>query len=402
MSSVLSCPTDTKAPATTKCSESVLFISFKVFERIEDLPEAWDDLIQTENLLLSTTYLSVLDHLHLPNFKFKYVVFYSGYTPIGIAYFQEMDFWFVDSMNNVSSNFNKKIILPLADQILKIKMLICGSVFLTGEYGFFFKPEKIKPIQQYNWIIKAAHHLKSKSRSNILLIKDQFEINERAHAFLKDQKFSDSTMQPSMVLNLESSWTNFDDYLNAMTSKYRVRARRARKQNKEVVKKELDAGQSIGLSKRLDRLYHEIAGHADFNVAYLPANYFAAFKEAFPERFRIFAYYFQEKLIGFSTTFLNHETLEAHFLGFEREMNTKFQLYLNMLYDMVEIGIESRVSQINFARTALEIKSSIGAIPQYFNSYVKHTGKFANFLMPYVIERFEPEVKWVQRKPFKN
>jgi len=39
-------------------------------------------------------------------------------------------------------------------------------------------------------------------------------------------------------------------------------------------------------------------------------------------------------------------------------------LYLNMLYDMVCHSINKGFKQIIFARTALEIKSSVGAIPE--------------------------------------
>ena len=39
---------------------------------------------------------------------------------------------------------------------------------------------------------------------------------------------------------------------------------------------------------------------------------------------------------------------EAHFLGFTPKQNQAYQLYLNMLYDLIKIGIESKVEAIIF------------------------------------------------------
>ena len=48
-------------------------------------------------------------------------------------------------------------------------------------------------------------------------------------------------------------------------------------------------------------------------------------------------------------------------------------MYLNMLFDMAFYGIENQFKKVVFARTAMEIKSSIGAKPYKMNIYLKHT-----------------------------
>ena len=49
-------------------------------------------------------------------------------------------------------------------------------------------------------------------------------------------------------------------------------------------------------------------------------------------------------------------------------------LYLNMLYDMVAYSIKKQFKTIVFARTALEIKSSVGAKPVAMKGFIKSFG----------------------------
>ena len=109
--------------------------------------------------------------------------------------------------------------------------------------------------------------------------------------------------------------------------------------------------------KQAYQLYNQIAGRADFNMMNLPEGYFLALKQAMPEQFRVFGYFLQGEFVGFCTTLTNGPELEAHFMGFRPELNMKYQLYLNMLYKMIRVGLEEeKVEKVIFSRTALEIK----------------------------------------------
>ena len=106
-------------------------------------------------------------------------------------------------------------------------------------------------------------------------------------------------------------------------------------------------------------------------------------------------------LIGFHTILLNENTLETYFLGYDEEHQKEHMLYLNMLYNMTEFGIEHQFKKIIFGRTALEIKSSIGAEPIDMTGFIFHTNPLINFLMPKIFSKLEPNVSWQQRHPFK-
>ena len=77
-------------------------------------------------------------------------------------------------------------------------------------------------------------------------------------------------------------------------------------------------------------------------------------------------------------------------------------LYLNMLYDMVGCAIVNGFKHIQFGRTAMEIKSSIGAVPVNMYGLMEHNTPLINRYLDKIFRFLEPEVSWIQRHPFKE
>ena len=106
--------------------------------------------------------------------------------------------------------------------------------------------------------------------------------------------------------------------------------------------------------------------------------------------------------MGFYTLILNNDALETYFLGYDEEHQYPNQLYLNMLYDMLKFGIENKFSSVVYARTAMEIKSSIGAEAKPMLVYLKHTNSFLNAILKQIFKLMNPSHDWEERHPFKN
>jgi hypothetical protein len=73
-----------------------------------------------------------------------------------------------------------------------------------------------------------------------------------------------------------------------------------------------------------------------------------------------------------------------------------------MLYDMIGCSIHNGFKRINFGRTALEIKSSVGAKPEQLYGWMQHQNKLINRNLEFFFKLLEPEVKWIGRNPFKS
>jgi hypothetical protein len=77
-------------------------------------------------------------------------------------------------------------------------------------------------------------------------------------------------------------------------------------------------------------------------------------------------------------------------------------LYLNILYKLVQQAIYLKVYKLQFGRTAMEIKSSVGALPQHMFLFVKHVCPIRNFLVHTAVKNLSKNPEWTIRIPFKG
>jgi predicted N-acyltransferase len=216
-------------------------------------------------------------------------------------------------------------------------------------------------------------------------------------AFKDNLRFS---VQPNMVLTLSNEWKTEQDYVNAMSKKYRTQFKRSRTKAKGIEKRELGLEEIKEQEDKLQELYLHVASNAPFNSFFLPKNHFSVLKEKLLADFMLFGYFMDGKLIGFKTMISNGNVLDTYFLGYDDTIQKEKMLYLNMLYDMTSHAIRNGFSKIIFGRTALEIKSSIGAQPEEIIGLMKHSNKTINRFLPFFFNYLEPKTVWQERNPF--
>lgn len=291
--------------------------------------------------------------------------------------------------------------------VLKGHILVFGNLTHTGQHSYYFDTKRISAEDFFGAITKALTELKQNLKSEkgkkvrLFLLKDYFE-EDSIHQFstnLDTKGFIKAKAQPNMILSLDATWKKPSDYVTAQVKKYRRRYATARKKL-NVQRKELSLHDIEFHSPTIYQLYKNVSDNASFNTFVLPERHFCSLKEQLQERFRLIGYFSEGKLIGFYTLIENQDVLETYFLGYDEEHQYPNQLYLNMLYDMVEYGIEKGFKSIVYARTAMEIKSSVGAKPYDMVMYLKHTNGLLNAIIRQVYNLMNPKRDWEERNPF--
>lgn len=394
---------------------SVENCSYLFFNSITEAPVDWEIAAPANNLFLQRTYLALLEKYPPADMTFGYFIFYKNAKAVGVAICQLLNF---KAEKNINHNkvedkaetpcFLRNISRYIRDKIAKkvdFNIMTCGNFLLTGEHGFYFDPS-IKPTVAFDLVKKALYrsqetYQKQNKDISLFLIKDFFEKSKKAATNLLHTGYHEFSVQPTMIMELPKTWETFDDYLAAMYSKYRVRVKRAFKKLGNIEKRPLSTTDIELYKDKMYDLYKNIANSAGFNMLTLHAAYFLGLKEALGDKFQIVGYFLEGELVAFYTLIHNHHELEAHFLGFDPTVNRSHQVYLNMLYDMVRAGIEKRVDEIVFARTALEIKSSVGAVAHDMYCYARHRHNLSNRLASSMFNYLKPAEDWKPRHPFK-
>jgi Acetyltransferase (GNAT) domain len=383
------------------------------FRSIEAAGRDWDTAAPPDDLFLQRSYLSVLENNPPKGMLFGYLVFYKDEEPVGVALCQIKSFRADESLNEPEASGQCSCFFTAVGHWLKrriagqftFNVLVCGNLLLTGEHGYYFDKTRVAPDEAIGLLEKALSGAtkileQDKMKIAVVLVKDLAPVREKENKFLENHGFVQFCVQPNMVLELP--YPTFDDYLGAMTTKYRTRAKRAFKKGEAVTRRELSLAEIHSELPRIYALYQSIAQNAGFNMVDLNEHYLAALKRDFGAYFRLYGCYYEEKLIAFYTTIRNGDELEAHFLGYDKAYNHDLQLYQNILYDIVQLAIEAKYRRVVFARTALEIKSSVGAEPHDLYCYLRHQNGLVNRFTETVLDYYTPEEVWQPRHPFKE
>lgn len=392
--------------------QSVFFhaivIDYQIFNNYTELPNNWDALVY-HDLFLQTPYLKALEKASPANINIYYIGFFSHSDLIGVAIVQRVQLYLNDIFRNDNDSCFKERFKSLVSKVLKGNILVIGNLTHTGQHGVHFYTEKHNYTDFLEALFKATTQLKRniKNQHNkkirAYLLKDYFTND----VFNNHTKELDAfgchqlTVQPNMILHIKPQWKSFDDYIFDLTKKYRDRYKSARKKAKQIEKRELNLLEVEKESKTLYKLYKSVSDHAKINTFILPENHFLEYKKQLGDNFKIFGYYLENTLVGFYTLILNHNDLETYFLGYDTTHQYKYKLYLNMLFDMLEFGIENRFKNVVYARTAMAIKSSVGAKPYKMHMYLKHTNWFMNALLKNIFRLMNPKQNWEERHPFK-
>lgn len=377
--------------------------SFKIYNSTAQLPENWDDLA-ISTVFLSKKYLQVLEKSSPDNMICHFIGIFDNTTLVGIAISQFLDLNTLESFGERDKCI-KTAIRNIVFRNFGSHVLVIGNNMLTGQNCFALSDtiDKKKAIQTLH---AAATELKKIFKSkgvkiHITTYKDFSEEEIRYFAvpeFKNDYEFS---TQPNMVFSINENWKTEQDYIDSLSKKYRDQYKRARKKAAIIEKRKLHLEDIIALEDTIYDLYFHVAKNAPFNTFFLPKNHFRVFKEIFKDKFLFYGYFIDEKLIGFNTLIKNGEVMDTYFLGYDESIQREKMLYLNMLYDMIAYSINKGFKEIVFARTALEIKSSVGAKPIKMYGIIAHSNEMVNPYMPKIFKYLEPETTWQERNPFK-
>ena len=395
-------------------SDSLDGINIAHFSSVFEVPtQHWNSIISaTGNILMSATYMAGMEQHPYKGMCFHYLIAYNDQGPIGVLYFQESDIEITDVDEKVNTDevkvdskslFSKTkgVIMKNLD-FLKARMLVCGNLYMSGKPAFQFLPEiDIKTQAQ---VIKLAMDRvveanRSGKKIRVILVKDISPEMETEMAEL-DSDLTRFEVQPNMVVNILPEWKTLDDVFAEYSSKYRVRAKKARKMLGEIEVREMTESEIEKHGARIMELFKEVEDKADFSMVSIHPRYFLDLKIAMEDQFCFYGFFDGENLVSFYSLFRAQQENLASFVGMDYAYNRAHSLYQNMLYHYIDGAVSDGVERLDLARTAMEIKSTVGAEPEMHTLMVKSTSSITNSILRPFIKNIK-QVDWVQRRPFK-
>lgn len=380
-------------------------LSYTVTDRFIDVPaETWDSLNRQNNVFLSSTYLSALSKCWEGNLF--YILFFKGEEPIGISVLQYTYFVSGELKTHVDVEGGAGFVARVfGRQSRQYPLIVCGSPFCTGPHGYVFNAD-ISVEESMNALCYALtdviHYLRKSNReTQAVVVKDFYPKDYNALNELKECGFHTFAVDHHLKMPLDKQWNSFEDYLNALNTKFRTKAKAALKKLEGVEVRIWNASDLKENETFVQALYRNVYDRAEFAMEPLTVDFLVELKQVLKENMLIQAYYASNELIGYQIGLINHSELEAFLVGVDYEANATYSLYSNMLLSFVKWGIEKQCEEIAFGRTAGEIKSTFGAVPVEMRIALRHPGKLRNALLKLFFTKVHPGNE-SQRFPFKQ
>ena len=387
------------------CTNTNTALFFSSTDQIS--PTIWQGLQCAKNIYFNPDFLKSIEKNH-SEIVFSYIVLIDkSSNPIAFASIQIVNFHIDDIKNDLEllirklKNIGRKLhVLPKKKPL---KILISGNTFVSGEHGIFIKKNQDKKII-IKELAKAILHFvnaNKKLKIDAFLLKDFRNKSLFISNELRDYNYHPFSVEQNMILKLDKSWHVFEDYLGSMKTKFRVKARKAFLRSTDL-KIENVTLENIDIQlPKMTALYKKVVDNADFNLGNFNLNSFKDLKENLGSNYILKTYWLQDNVVGFISGVINEKSLDAHFVGIDYLLNKEHAIYQRMLYDYIEIGIEKKLNRINFGRTASEIKSSVGAVPQDLTMYIRHKKSITNKILKLFLQRIQP-TPFQQKFPFKK
>ena len=380
--------------------------SVSLYDSILSVPEAdWSQFVKDDNPLLKPSYLKLLEDTLTGEMEFMYAVLRNPDGLLGICYFQVVRF----KGTNLTAYFPKdnrgikNKLLNLTRSLvamIDMRLLVSGNLFITGEQGISFLSPVTDLEKSFHLAHTIDHIFRVRKYIKAVLLPDMYEpAGDFDTAFLRN-KYQRIFVEADMSMTLPHEWKSFDDYMAAISSKYRIRAKKVLQNSHQLTSCELGREELEAQLDRFFELYRAVADKADFNIAKLPKAYYPLQKKLSPDMYKVFGYYLDGRMVGFMSLFILPHKTEVHYCGIDYTINKEHGLYQRMLYDVIRYAAEHNLRKLHFGRTAPEVKSTIGAIPHPMYGYLRHRNRIINSFMGLFTGRLKPR-EYILRNPFK-
>lgn len=321
---------------------------YQVIKRAKDLPKDWDKLC-SKNVYMSKHFLEYMEKVNYCNQS--YHLFYKG-----------------NKLYSCFMMFERKFNLFIFTDKYDIKV----------NMKFIYLPLSV-------------------TKPSIVFGKDKSEIEEALNK-MKGVKILINTDENDSLKNftqgkylpictLENRWNTFDEYMNSLRANYRRRYNQALKKG-ETIKVDILKDNSDFTDEMYD-LYEQVFEHSTYSLEKLNKEFFKN------DISKIITLSINDKIEAIVQIIEDrvNDTLIFEFGGYNYELAHEYDLYHNMLIEIVKYAIDKKFKYINFGQTAYDAKLKFGAKMEQSYFLLSHSNKFLNYLIKKHIKFLEYKVK---------
>ena len=387
-------------PLSWQCAYTSKY-QIEVFTTVDDLQEEWEMFAKNHQPQYLKSIIGIAEKSNLVDFTYYYVAVKENAEIVALFYFQSLlirKAYYPDFSNLSFAAKNLYCIISANNYHL----LVNGHIFSTDIPGVAIKQEWHDGEDLAKVFDKVIAKVKRISQSSILIIKDAHPV---IHAALLKIKKSYKIMPDDVLMEMQipKSWNSIDHYINELSKKYAVRARKIEESTSHFVTEELNESQIIQHSEVLHQLYTNVMARSSFKMGILNMNYFAKMKTVLNQNFVFKIWRLNNDIVGFTSYIIMENHMELYYIGIDYKINKSHHLYQCMLQMGIKDAILKHKEVLRMGRTAYEAKAIAGAKPVVKNNFLQISNPILKIGYKYSADYFiaENNTNWQVRNPFK-
>lgn len=335
---------------------------------VEADPHAWNRICAAGQGPVRHDYVCAWENARLPGLVSRPLLAHDeegSLVAAAPAYFYELD------MGGVQSNL-------VASLLQKVRWvmprLLVSHVFEIGSptplVPPFLRDPEAPPHAAVATVVEAGLEEAEAGGAEMVIVQSfaRAESGSAETDVLTETGFSQVPIPQTVVVDLP--FGDFDEYLGAMRSQYRRRARKTLEASSHLhVEHVADFGGEAHELARLWRLVYERADELKREILGVP--YFRAVAEL--DYVSVLALRRDDGSLA-SYALLLDDRPRLHFLytGFPERVGREEAAYFRLLYEIVRFGIEQGYTSVNLGLTTLEPKLDVGGVPVPLYGWIRH------------------------------
>jgi hypothetical protein len=274
---------------------------------------------------------------------------------------------------------------------LGFSVRVMGTSLGSGDHAFRFLPEIAT--EQRQRCVEGTMFFSSSDRGSkippVVMAKDTVISGDSQKSPLFPG-WTSMEFDPEMIVYLDPLWNSIEDCMPFLVTKSRTKFKRVQELSKDFQVEDWSLEQLEEGGALLIDLYRSVFDRSGFRLGSLHLEELIESKRFWGDAFVVSVYVLDEQNVGFQCAYVTLDATEAFFVGFRPELIKSHAIYQRMLLEFVQLGISAGSKEVRMGRTALDVKSSIGALPRRLQCDVKFRNPLLHFVVQTFAKRFSP------------
>jgi predicted N-acyltransferase len=360
------------------------------FDTISSIEEtAWDSIISPNEFLNSYRFIKTVEESRMENSSLWYLLFYDGQQLVGHSVLS----CFTISLDLfIPRNKLALVIKKAFPHFFNVRILFSGLPASLAQLNLKIKDVKWQQAVN-NALSNEMHSLAKKLRVNLLCVKEFKGVQAEICEPLIQNAFFRAFSLPYMTLAIR--WQTFSDFVNQMRHPYRrsvVRSLRKMNSVEPIILKSNIADplhqwpvlvlgdKTLCPPRQMHMLYLSVMARTPTKLETLNLAFFENFYEQFGGILQVLTVQYRGKILSAALLLNVQDELTFILLGRENDKDP-YDSYFNLVYGIVQLGIQQKVSTIKMGQTAYWVKQRVGALPEPVYIYFKSRRSLINLLL---------------------